>query len=265
MTRPAVSSSLAAPPAGEVPLSRCSAPERATDPGFAVVLPDDTGTDLEDELLDVSPLPKMISPLPDSDAGIPVSPSQYLEPLVPTPADPATTSQLDYAPIWVGNALPTHDVFPSYPMSPECYAPATSPVTMDMPDTSEYISPGSPTAMDRILADQGDLLLDCSSNLPMLPLPLLPLPTSSVLTPEPVMAPSVAASPDLSREGPFDVGQSASVSGTGSGLRAAATSPAFPGIRRGSRIGASPEPPSGVLATPYGPGGGCVGCPTATA
>ena len=67
--------------------------------------------------------------------------------------------------------------------------------------------------MDRILAGNGDLLLDCSSDLPMLPLPLLPLPTSSVLPPEPVVAPSAAASPDLSREGPFDAGQSASVSG----------------------------------------------------
>ena len=79
-----------------------------------------------------------------------------------------------------------------------------------MSDTSKYLSPGSPAAIDRILAGDGDLSLDCSSDLPMLP---LPLPTSSVLPAEPVVAPSVAASPDLSREGPFDVGQSASVSG----------------------------------------------------
>ena len=37
------------------------------------------------------------------------------------------------------------------------------------------------------------------------------------------------------------------------------------GIRRGARIGASAEPPSGVLAPPYGPGAGCVGCPTVAA
>ena len=49
--------------------------------------------------------------------------------------------------------------------------------------------------------------------LPMLPLPLFPLPTSSVLPPEPVVAPSVAALPELSWEGPFDADQSASVSG----------------------------------------------------
>ena len=47
--------------------------------------------------------------------------------------------------------------------------------------------------MDWILGEDGDLLLDCSS--------------------EPVVTPSAAASPDLSREGPFDTGQSASVSG----------------------------------------------------
>ena len=42
--------------------------------------------------------------------------------------------------------------------------------------------------MDRFLAGDGDLLLDCSSDLPMLPLPLLLLPVSSVLPPESVMA-----------------------------------------------------------------------------
>ena len=67
--------------------------------------------------------------------------------------------------------------------------------------------------MDQILAGDGDLLLDCSSDLPMLLLLLLSLLTSSVLPPEPVVAPFAAASPDLSREGPFDAGQSASVSG----------------------------------------------------
>ena len=55
----------------------------------------------------------------------------------------------------------------------------------------------------------------------MLPLPLLLLPVSSVLPPESVVAhtpanqfpSSTAALPDLSREGPFDAGQSVSVSG----------------------------------------------------
>ena len=163
-------------------------------------------------------LPKIIAPLPDSDTALSVSPSRYLEPPVPTLADPVTTSQLSSVPIRVGNVLPTRDVFPSYTctMSPEYsyYATATSLVTTDMPDTSEYLSPRSISrpAMDRILAGDGDLLLGCLSDLPMLPLPLLPFPTSSVLPLEPVVAPSVAASPDLSREGPFDEGQSASIS-----------------------------------------------------
>ena len=97
------------------------------------------------------------------------------------------------------------------------YALATSPITTDVSDTSEYISPGSPAAMDRFLAGDGDLLFDCSSDLPMLPLPLLPLPTSSVPSPESVVAhspvdefpSSTAALPDR----PFDAGQSVSVSG----------------------------------------------------
>ena len=210
VVRPAASSSLAAPPAEEALGSRGSVPERAATPGFAAVSSDDPGTDLEDDLLHVSPLPTIILPLPDSDTALPVPPSWYLEPPVPALADPGTTSQLSSVPIRVGNALPTRDVFPSYTMSLEYsfYAPATSPITTDVPDTSECLSPGSPAAMDRILAGDGDLLLDCSSDLPMLPLPLL---TSSVLPPEPAVAPSAAASPDLSREGPFDAGQSASV------------------------------------------------------
>ena len=100
---------------------------------------------MEDKLLYVSSLPKMISPLPDSDAGIPVSASQYLEPPVPTLIDPATSSQLDYAPVRVGNALPTRNVFPDvYHMSPEYsyYAPAASPVTTDKPDPSDIFHPG---------------------------------------------------------------------------------------------------------------------------
>ena len=212
VVRPAASSSLAAPPAEETPGPRGSVPEGVAAPGFAAVSSDDPGTDLEDKLLHVSLLPTIISPLPDSDTALPVYPSRYLEPPVPALADSVTTSQLSPVPIRVGNTFPTRDLFPSYTISPECsfYAPATSPIRTDMPDTSEYLSPGSPAAMDRILAGDGDLLLDYSSDLPMM---LLPLPTSSVLPPEPVVAPSAATSPDLSREGPFDAGQRASVSG----------------------------------------------------
>ena len=63
---------------------------------------------------------------------------------MPTLADPVTMSQLSFVPIRVGNVLPTGDLFPSYTMSPEysLYALAITPVTTDMPDTSEYLSPG---------------------------------------------------------------------------------------------------------------------------
>ena len=57
------------------------------------------------------------------------------------------------------------------------------------------------------------MLLNSSSDLPMLLLPPLPLPTHGILSPEPVVAPSATALPDLSRESPFDVGQGVSVSG----------------------------------------------------
>ena len=153
------------------------------------------------------------------DTALPVSPSRYPAPPVPALPDPATTSQLPPVPLRVVNALPTIDLFLSYTMSPahSYYAPATSPITTDVPDTSEYLSPGNPAAM----AVDGDLLLDCSLDLPVLPLPLLPLPASSVPSPESVVAhspvdqfpSSTAGSPDLSREGPFDAGQSVSVTG----------------------------------------------------
>ena len=179
-------------------MSRSSVPERTAAPGFAAVYSDDGYSDdgLEDELLNVSPLSTIISPLPHSDSALPVSPSRYPEP----PASLLSPVQLR-----VVNTLPSIDLFPSYTLSPahSCYAPATSLITTDVPDTSEYLSPGSLAAMDQFLVGDAELLLDCSSDLPMLPLPLLPLPVSSVLPPE----------SDLSRDGPFDAGQSVSVSG----------------------------------------------------
>ena len=40
------------------------------------------------------------------------------------------------------------------------YNPATSPVTLEVHDVSECLSPGGPAAMDRYLAEDGDLLGD---------------------------------------------------------------------------------------------------------
>ena len=194
--RPAAPSSLAAAPAEETPGCSGSVREQVTTPRFAEAPADDTGTDLEDELEYVSPLPMMISPLPDSDAAPPVSPSRYLDPPLPALAGSSV-------PIRVGNALPTCDQFPLYDLSPECslYPPLVSPVTTNIPDTPEFPSPGSPVAMDRILAEDGDLALDGSSDLPSLPLLLLPIQTQRVLSPEPVVAPSAGASPVFSLEG----------------------------------------------------------------
>ena len=67
--------------------------------------------------------------------------------------------------------------------------------------------------MDRYLAEDGDLLLDGPSDLPLLPLPLLPLPADGVRSPGDQLPSSMAVSPDLSREGPFDASQSVSASG----------------------------------------------------
>ena len=183
---------MAAAPAEETPEFSGSVQERVATQGFAEAPSDDTGTDLEDELEYVSPLPMMISPLPDY-ATLPVSPSRYLEPPLPALAGSPV-------PLRVGNTLPTRDQFPPYTLSPECsfYTPLVLPVTTNIPDTPEFPSPGSPAAMDRIMAEDGDLTLDCSSDLPSLPLLLLPIPTQRVLSPEPVVAPPAVASPDLS-------------------------------------------------------------------
>ena len=77
-----------------------------------------------------------------------------------------------------------------------------SPVTTDLPETPEFLLPGSPAAMDRILMEDVDIVMDSASDLPSLPSLLLPAPSSRVLPPEPIVAPSAGASPDLSREGP---------------------------------------------------------------
>ena len=140
-------------------------------PEFTVISSDDPGTDLEDELLQISLLPPIVSPLPESDAAPGVSLSLYPAPPVPTLADPELTSCLPSVPLRVVNELPAIDLFPSYTMSSEhsYYDQETSPVTSDVPDDPGYLSPGSPAAMDRCLAEDGDLMLDCPSDLPLLP------------------------------------------------------------------------------------------------
>ena len=239
-----------------------ASPEWAAPPEFDVTSSDDPGTDLEDELLRISPLPMIVSPLPEPDEALSVSPSLYPAPPVPAQPNPALTSGSRFVPLRVVDERPTIDLFPSYTMSLaySYYDPTTSPVTSDVPDASEYLSPGSPAAVDRYLVEDGDLLLDDSSDLPLLPLPLLPLPADDVpslefavtRSPGGQFPVSTAVSPDLSREGPFDASQTVSASwaappslGQLTGIWTTTTSPTVLGIRRGARIGASAEAPSG--------------------
>ena len=99
---------------------------------------DDPRTDVEDELEYVAPLLKMISPIPDSDATSPQFPAGYIEPPPLTLVGSPTTPPVEIA-------LPTRDQFLPYTVSPEhvLYAPVVSPVTMDLPATPSFPSPGN--------------------------------------------------------------------------------------------------------------------------
>ena len=73
--RPVASASLAAPPVEETMMIGGVSPERVAIPELGVAPPDDPRTYLEDELLQISPLPTIVSPIP----ALPVSPSLYPE------------------------------------------------------------------------------------------------------------------------------------------------------------------------------------------
>ena len=197
--RPTAPSSLVAAPVEVTPGFSGLVRERVATPGFMETPLDDPGTDVEDELEYVSPLLTMISPLPDSDAAIPMSPARYLEPPPPALAGSPTPPPVE-------KVLPTHIQFLTYTASPEhvLCAPVVSPVTMDLPETPRFPSPGSPAAMDQILAGNVDLVMDSASDLPNLPSLLLPVPSPHVLPPEPIVVHSAGGLPDLSREGHFD-------------------------------------------------------------
>ena len=157
--RPTASASLAAPPVEETMVIGSVSPERAAIPEFGVTPSDDPGTDLEDELLRVSPLPTIVSSLPEPDETLPVSPSLYPAPPVPGQHNPAPTFDSRFVPLRDVDERLTIDFFLSYMISlaQSYYDPATSPVTFDVHDVSECLSPGSPAAMDRYLAEDGDL------------------------------------------------------------------------------------------------------------
>ena len=87
-TRPVASASLAAPPPEDSMVIGGASPEGVVIPELGVASPDDSETDLEDELLSISPLPPIVLPLKEPDETLPVSPSLYPEPPVPAQPDP---------------------------------------------------------------------------------------------------------------------------------------------------------------------------------
>ena len=212
--RPVASASLAAPPSEDTMVIGGASPEGVAISELGVAPPDDSGTDLEDELLNVSLLPTIVSPLTEPVEALPVCPSLYPEPPVPALPDLARRVTVYSTPI---------DLLPSFLISPaqSYYDPATSPITSDVQDDSGLLPPDSPATMDKYLAADGDLLLGDSSDLPLLSLPLLPIPVADVSVPVLAVTPSVGEQvpvssvepPDLSREGPFDVDQTVSGSG----------------------------------------------------
>ena len=69
------SSSLASPPAGDDLVAGASVPDQEATVVHASVLLNNPSTDLEDKLCHLSPLPEVISPLPESGNDVPMSPS----------------------------------------------------------------------------------------------------------------------------------------------------------------------------------------------
>ena len=112
---------LAVPPPEDSMVIGGASPERVAIPELGVAPPDDSGTELEDELCDellnTSPLPTIVSPLMEPVEALP-SPSLYPEPPVPAQPDPAPSVVSRDAPLWEVDERPTLDLFPSFFISP---------------------------------------------------------------------------------------------------------------------------------------------------
>ena len=91
-----------------------ASPEGVVIPELDVAAPDDSGTDLEDELLSISPLPPIVLPLTEPDETLPVSPSLYPEPPVPAQPDPVPSVESRVIPLREAVEHPTLDLFPSF-------------------------------------------------------------------------------------------------------------------------------------------------------
>ena len=199
-SRPVASASLAAPPPEDPMVIGGASQEGVAVQELGVAPPDASGTDLEDELptpedsmviggasperdlkdelLNMSPLPTIVSPLTEPVEALLVSPSLYPEPPVPAQPDPVPSVELRDVPLREADERPMIDLFPSFLISPaqSYYDPATSPITSDLQDDSGYLQPDSPATMDQYIVANEDLLLGDPSELQLLSLPLLPVP-----------------------------------------------------------------------------------------
>ena len=111
---PVASASLAAPPKEDSMAIGGASPERVVIPELGVAPPDDSGMDLEDELLNISPLPTFVLPLREPVEALPVSPSLHPEPPVPSQLDPVPSVESWDVPLREVDERPTIDLFPSF-------------------------------------------------------------------------------------------------------------------------------------------------------
>ena len=197
-----------------------SSPEGVRLPGVSVAPPEDSDSELEDELLHVSPLLAIVSPLVEPVEVLLVARSADPEPPVPVQPDAYPDVRSRVSPPRVAVDDPILDLFPSYLISPvhSDYDPVTSPISHSLQEDADFLPPDSPATMDQYLSGDKDLLLGDTADLPLLSLSIPStddsVPGSSIASPagDPVVVPSDVM-PDLCREGPFDVHQDALESG----------------------------------------------------
>ena len=205
--RPTAPSSLSSAPVEATPGFSDSVREPVATLGSKEIPSDDPGTDVEDKLEDVSPLPSMISPIPGSDAESPMSPVGYLEPPLPTLVGSPTTPLVEIA-------LTTRVQFLPYTVSPEhvLYGPAVSLIMMDLPATV-FRRPEVRRQWNGYWREMWICVWIVNWTYPVCHhrycMPCLNVFCLQSLP----WFPSAGGSPDLSREGPIDVSQDSSVSG----------------------------------------------------
>ena len=100
--------------------------------------------ELEEELLSVSVLPAIVTPLVEPVEAFPVAPSAYPEPPVPVQPDTAPCATSRFSPLRVAADGPILDVFPTYLISPShsIYDPVTSPLTPSLHEDADWPTAG---------------------------------------------------------------------------------------------------------------------------